>query len=134
MDTTYKLCYIKEPWAWFTTADLKHQWGDDWNDKPYEHNAGDPYSWRPYMVCPEYQLYVAAFAAPDYRPIGYACLNSPYSVEQINAGEAPWLLSPYRDLPEIPAGISYPDFVARIHESGGTIFESIQQSKPAETF
>lgn len=39
----YKLCYIKDNAAWFT-SDLKHQWGDDWGDRPYEVNAGSPYS------------------------------------------------------------------------------------------
>ena len=37
------LCYVDEPWAYFTTQDLDKQWGDDWNDAPYEHNAGTPY-------------------------------------------------------------------------------------------
>jgi hypothetical protein len=37
------LCYLDENWAYFTTQDLDKQWGDDWNDAPYEHNAGPPY-------------------------------------------------------------------------------------------
>ena len=37
------LCYVKGPWAYFTTQPLKKQWGDDWDDAPYEHNAGEPY-------------------------------------------------------------------------------------------
>ena len=39
----YKLCYVDGNEAWFT-SDWKNQWGDDWNDRPYEHNAGSPYS------------------------------------------------------------------------------------------
>lgn len=39
----YKLCYVDNNEAWFT-SDFKHQWGDDWDDRPYEHNAGSPYS------------------------------------------------------------------------------------------
>ncbi len=38
-----RLCYVEGSWAYFTTQELKNQWGDDWNDTPYEHNAGDPY-------------------------------------------------------------------------------------------
>lgn len=37
------LCYVDEPWAYFTTQKLEDQWGDDWEDSPYEHNAGKPY-------------------------------------------------------------------------------------------
>jgi hypothetical protein len=37
------LCYVDGCWAFFTTKPLSEQWGDDWNDAPYEHNAGRPY-------------------------------------------------------------------------------------------
>lgn len=37
------LCYIDGPWAYFTTQNLHKQWGDDWDDRPYECNAGSPY-------------------------------------------------------------------------------------------
>lgn len=33
----------QEKYAYFTSVDLKDQWGDDWDDCPYEHNAGCPY-------------------------------------------------------------------------------------------
>lgn len=33
----------KEKFAYFTDIDLKDQWGDDWDDAPYEHNAECPY-------------------------------------------------------------------------------------------
>ena len=28
----------------FTNCNINLQWGDDWGDKPYEYNAGQPYS------------------------------------------------------------------------------------------
>lgn len=37
------LCYVDGNKAWFTTKPLAEQWGDDWDDAPYEHNAGQPY-------------------------------------------------------------------------------------------
>ena len=43
MDTP-RLCYIDNCWAYFTTQPLDKQWGDDWDDAPYEHNAGEPYT------------------------------------------------------------------------------------------
>ena len=33
----------KEFMAYFTPVSLDEQWGDDWDDAPYEHNAGIPY-------------------------------------------------------------------------------------------
>lgn len=51
--SNFKLCYIESSGsggtAYFTTNDLDRQWGDDWNDAPYEHNAGSPYEWLEYM-------------------------------------------------------------------------------------
>lgn len=44
----YKLCYIDDNGysnqgvAYFTD-NLENQWGDDWDDAPYEHNAESPY-------------------------------------------------------------------------------------------
>ena len=38
-----RLCYVSGCFAYFTSKDLTEQWGDDWNDAPYEHNAGEPY-------------------------------------------------------------------------------------------
>lgn len=29
--SNYKLCYIDAPWAYFTTARLEQQMGDDWD-------------------------------------------------------------------------------------------------------
>jgi hypothetical protein len=41
----FRLCYVNGPFAYFTTKEVSEQWGDDWNDAPYEHNAGKPYEW-----------------------------------------------------------------------------------------
>ena len=37
-----KLCYLESSVMYFT-SDIDNQWGDDWDDIPYEHNAGKPY-------------------------------------------------------------------------------------------
>jgi hypothetical protein len=42
-DEDFMLCYVNLPWCYFTTKPLDEQWGDDWDDAPYEHNAGEPY-------------------------------------------------------------------------------------------
>ena len=37
-----KLCYCANNNMYFT-SDMSAQWGDDWDDRPYEYNAGTPY-------------------------------------------------------------------------------------------
>lgn len=106
----YKLCYVdSEEWSgepitlYFTELDdISKQWGDDWNDRPYEHNAGEPYEYdysQPEQgvengrgIYPKIDIYKIMVAG------GYDILtprtnmtNSPYSVEDINKGTVPWL-------------------------------------------
>jgi hypothetical protein len=123
----YKLCYVDEACAWFTTQDISKQWGDDWNDAPYEHNAGAPYQWRAESKEPEYRLYHVYFEAPMQTP---ADRNISLSVEQINAGASPWLqteiwaltCSPKTPLVRIDGGTPYPEFVRLIESIGGIVF------------
>lgn len=44
INTAGTLCYVDGNRAYFTTQPLDQQWGDDWDDAPYEHNAGTPYT------------------------------------------------------------------------------------------
>jgi hypothetical protein len=114
------LCYVDGPWAWFTTSSIDKQWGDDWNDAPYQANAGDPYPWRPEYGVPEYRLQVVAWSGPFEAPYDYTNL----SVEDINAGLAPWLRSsPWVDKKvAIPAGVTLREFKKRLVASGGKVY------------
>lgn len=132
---TLRLCYVEGGWAWFTTAPLVgngRQWGDDWDDAPYEHNAGDPYEWAEYMGergIPEYDLLRVAWHAPQLEP---PCEldhpNSRWSVEQINAEEVAWLTDPmYGSRPRIQrpvllAGATVDEFVDSIEREGGQVY------------
>lgn len=107
----YKLCFVdsESEYAgddltlYFTELDdVTKQWGDDWDDAPYEHNAGTPY---------ENDYNQPEQGVKDGRGIyskidifkmviqgGYNILtprsntiNSPYTVEDINKGVVPWL-------------------------------------------
>jgi uncharacterized protein (TIGR02996 family) len=147
------LCYVDGGEAFFTTQPLSEQWGDDWNDAPYEHNAGDPYEpcWhnlpkhvndpgrkitRPGELCrcdicrrdwnedgtPKWHVVSVYFAGTEYEPPSTGRPNSPYSVEQINAGAVPWLRAPsYAEFPPptIMAGTTLPAFCAAIERAGG---------------
>lgn len=73
------LCYVDGKFAFFTTQSLEDQKGDDWNDRPWHSNAGDPYFPR---EGDNWQIVQIAFDA-DARTLGSG------SVDDINAGHCP---------------------------------------------
>lgn len=115
---TYRLCFISEGLAFFTTNELSQQWGDDWNDAPYEHNAGEPYKWREGYGEPYHILNLYFTSLYDEPCEGLS--NSPFSVEQINQKCTPWLTS--NDDPPIYAGETLAGFIEKIKASGGDIY------------
>ena len=65
---------------------LEHWWGDDWNDCPYEHNAGEVY--------PEYCDGYFEIAFPSSYVVDEPCvghLNSPYSKEDMEDRRVPMI-------------------------------------------
>jgi hypothetical protein len=115
----FKLCYVDLPWCYFTTQELGKQWGDDWNDAPYEHNAGPPYTGDGWEI-----RKVAIDAELSTPRDGYT--NSPFSVEQINGGAIAWLYAPsWADNPNINihAGTTLPEFRKQIALAGGKVYE-----------
>lgn len=119
----YKLCYIDGNKAWFT-SNFEKQWGDDWNDAPYEHNAGDPYDHDyDFPRGEELPIRLASiyFELPrywNYLPCDYFT-NSPYSVEAINKGAIAWI---HTDDFNIQAGTSLKEFIDTIKKHGGKIY------------
>lgn len=113
------LCYISGDCAFFTTLALEDQWGDDWNDAPYEHNAGSPYTGGVHDGHIECVYFQAALLTPDD-----GLLNSNYSVEDLNARKFPWLRPP-GDMslgPCIWAGTPESEFIRLIKLAGGVIY------------
>jgi len=122
----FKLCYIEGNLAWFTTAELDKQWGDDWNDAPYEHNAGSPYEWREGSDEPEYKLMRVVFYTQMETPADISGCNSPYSVQAINAGAVAWLVERYgKKCATISAGCTPEKFMATVKEAGGDVFMQV---------
>lgn len=124
----YRLCYVRAPWAYFTTQELKDQWGDDWNDMPYEHNAGEPY--RPGLddvrAGKNWQILKVAWDGPFEEPRD-GHVNSPWSVKAINSGAVPWLrVVPSQeglsDVVQIFAGVTLEKFCSLINEGGGCVY------------
>ena len=113
-----KLCYIEDCWAYFTSQELSDQTGDDWNDAPYEHNAGEPYS--PYRDDEDWEILKVAFDGGFIQPHGMHT-NSPWSVDQINRGHVPWLRT-WTDSDCLYAGAFYREFVEFIQKYDGHVY------------
>lgn len=131
-----QLCYIEGDVAYFTTQPLAKQWGDDWDDAPYEHNAGTPYEPHKHdkkegrhwcLVCVEFRHPYLVTPAAE-------ALNSAYSVKDINGGAIPWLSpSNWIDIERKPdavliaAGCTLRDFVEVIYKTGGALIAAVDQ-------
>lgn len=147
----YKLCYVdfargkaynedKYEWipfddedetihyqAYFTPIDLKDQWGDDWDDAPYEYNAGEPYEhYYDNEGQHEINIYVVLFTVQKEvdetlltpRDFCVGRYGSCVSVSQINSGMVAWMYAreSYKtcDGFAIQAGTLIADFVGKI--------------------
>lgn len=129
MPTEPVLCYVYGCWAYFTTQPLAEQWGDDWDDAPYEHNAGLPYTPtdRDMAAHKSWRIIKVAFDADMESPC-HDCVNSPYSVRDINGGAVAWLRTPsyVKDRRVfIPAGTSLRLFKELIFAAGGKVYEDV---------
>jgi len=114
----YRLCFVEAHFAYFTTKPLTGegcQWGDDWNDAPYEHNAGAPSSEA------EGQIKIVAYKSDTLVLPCDGHANSPYSVEDLNAGAHPWLSS-REDRVYIYAGCTPEHFKTEVEKAGGRVF------------
>lgn len=111
-----RLCYVYGNKAYFTTQPLADQNGDDWNDAPYEHNAGLPYLPEPneaYQII-EVTFDDGLFLEPRFR--------GSWSVDEINSGIIAWLWTGNpTDSTVIHAGTSLVDFLTKVKAVGGTV-------------
>lgn len=115
-----KLCYIENGVAYFTNNE--NQWGDDWNDAPYQHNAGTPYEEDGYEI-----LHLGFYANNMYlEPCNYFYPKD-LSVEQINHKLVPWLIPEnIKDASPIFAGETLQDFVKKINNISGYLLFDIK--------
>jgi hypothetical protein len=126
----YKLCYISGNKAFFTTQALSKQSGDDWDDVPYEHNAGSPSEWHREFDKDTKEWSIAAlyFDVPWGKTPCYEHCNSPYSVDMINKKVVPWLIiDSMSDETKCYAGMKYLDFVDAIISHNGKVYADVHQ-------
>ena len=124
----FELCYVDGNKAYFTN-DWKHQWGDDWDDVPYEYNAERPYE-HYYIDGKEYpiELKELFFEFPE-EWVKLPCdthLNSPYSVEMINKGAIAWIVG---NNFIIPAKTEYEDFIKIVQSNKGIVYVPLSKNK-----
>lgn len=117
----FGLCYVRYGRAYFSNKKPTEVWGDDWNDAPYEHNAGNPYMDKGEFV-------VVAWDAKLEEP-GDICGNSPYSVEHINHGTVPWLREWEPGGVKIWAGTTLEEFIRLVMRVGGRVFVPCEERK-----
>lgn len=90
----FRLCYVDGNIMYFTD-NFEKQWGDDWDDAPYECNAEPPYERRPGMeeLSGAGNIVIASYydKACDIKLPCSDYGNSPYSVQDINLGAVPWV-------------------------------------------
>lgn len=118
-----KLCFVKCGWAYFTSIPVTDQWGDDWDNAPYEYNAGLPTIARKGKH-KDHRIVKVAFESDHVDP---SCPedDKTWSAEMINKGEVPWLRSPsWLDvkLTEVSAGTTLVDFIKIVKDSGGEVY------------
>ena len=101
----------------YFTNDMEKQWGDDWDDAPYEYNAETPYDSETDIlqvpVCIDYYKLMKAYEDdnaydkvlkkyPNYNkadiklPSDWGGCNSPFCVDDINGGAVAWLYATLR--------------------------------------
>jgi hypothetical protein len=85
-ELNYKLCYVDGGLMYFT-SDFENQWGDDWDDTPYEHNAEPPYTDENIKLI---KIYFNRNTY-DWKDPAWRYNNSPFSVKDINSGAVAWL-------------------------------------------
>lgn len=114
----YRLCFVQYGKAYFTSQDVHKQWGDDWDDAPYEHNAGEPYQGDGVKI--EKVAFESYLVTPDFN-----CSNSQWSVQDINACKIPWLRTEdytHGTKLRIMAGTRLHEFIREIDSIGGSVY------------
>ena len=93
--------------AYFTPRDLDDQWGDDWDNVPYDCNAEKPYD-------DGEEIIIIPFHIDSGLPVdwtnGYNCA---YSVKDINQGAIAWVYDRYKGIC-IHAGTNPYEFIKKL--------------------
>ncbi|WP_250479048.1 MULTISPECIES: hypothetical protein [unclassified Caballeronia] len=117
----YRLCFVRVPWAFFTRVALDRQWGEHWDQAPYELHAGLPDSSRIHPILKV--AFDGPFFPPDAGRNGHSL-----SVRELNEGAAPWLRTEgnfHGEPVHIMAGVTLRQFHLLVSMAGGTLYAPI---------
>ena len=109
----------QEYYAYFTNNSIEKQWGDDWDDAPYEYNAGTPYCEDGYKII-RVPFYVQRDGWNVALPEDWGGDNSRFCVRDINAGAVAWIYARGKDgktsgnAVAIQAGTTSKEFLEKI--------------------
>ena len=119
----FKLCFVKDCWAYFTTQPLTEVSGEKWRVFPYEHNAGEPQPWseRHDAERVRWEILKVAWEGLLDQPCDNH-FNSPWTLEQINAGAIAWLRGRLEPRIVIPAGATLAAFCTGVEAAQGTVY------------
>ena len=120
----------QEYYAYFTPVPLNKQWGDDWDDAPYEYNAEIPYDdvyddngERTEIEIVRVPFYIPYDGGWGIRfPKDWGGDNSPFCVRDINAGAIAWIFCQGNERKSnsgsivIQAGCSPAEFLEKINK------------------
>lgn len=115
----FKLCYLDDTkhCAYFTSQNPRQQCGDDWNNVPYEHNAGEPYEDEAFIKKVFFEL------PTEYKVPCSGYSGSPYSVEEINRGVIAWI---WNDKFKLFADTTIEDFIETIQKNEGKVYVELE--------
>jgi hypothetical protein len=111
--------------AYFTPISLDKQWGDDWDDAPYQHNSGLPYdyTYNENKERVEVEILKLYFRIDEREGVyvnfpNDSLFNSNYCVQDINRCVAPWIYLTGKDdkYVVVHAGINPKQFIDKINE------------------
>lgn len=139
MSKNFELCYVHKNKAYFTN-DFEHCWGDDFDDIPYEHNAGLPYDYWSELIEDNEDIFKRKYIHHPIElkelfyefPCEWVSLpcdnytNSPFSVEMINKGAIAWIIG--NDF-IIPAKTEYEDFIKIVQSNKGIVYVPLSKNK-----
>ena len=133
----FKLCYVQHGILYFTD-NFEKQWGDDWDDAPYQHNAEEPYEyaddWPEYMN--EHRGHIRYIG---YVPISCDLQEAYYwnpqdiSVEEINKGTVPWLTNGWNEKQGLYAGATMEETTEWLKRAGAVFGELTKGGKKHES-
>lgn len=115
----YRLCLVDGNEMFFTSS-FEDQWGDDWNDAPYDCNAGSPYEDDKHHVISAFVKKINLRTPCDLH------YNAPYSAEDLNHKAAAWLFDAEHGV-SIFGGDTLEEVIAKAKEAGEEVFLSAEE-------